>query len=99
MKKIQKLLFASAIIMSCGIFSASAQTYVHDRPQRPEVTRGEAPSPQHVWVNEEWHAKHGQYQFTGGHYAKPPHAGYKYKEGHWNHSSHGESWTAGSWHK
>ncbi len=99
MRKSKKFFLALAIMMSTGIFSASAQIYVHERPHKPEVTRGEAPSPNHVWVDEDWHAKGGHYEFAGGHYVKPPHPGYKYREGHWKHSSRGEVWVGGTWYK
>ena len=97
MENTKKILLAAALIIS--VQSASAQTYVHNRPHHAEVTRGVAPSPQHVWIDEDWHAKKGKYQFRGGHYAKPPHKGYKYSEGHWDHTPHGDSWKSGNWHR
>jgi len=99
MKKVQKLLFALAIVMSCGIFSASAQIYVHVRPIGPVVVRTEAPSPRHVWVNEDWQERNGQYEWAGGRWAEPPHPGYRYQAGRWNHSKQGDKWQAGRWHR
>jgi hypothetical protein len=98
MRKTQKALLALMIAVSCGTYSASAQIYVHIRPVVPVIVRTEAPSPHHVWVREEWRENGGQYEYAGGHWAEPPHEGYRYTEGHWDHSNHGDRWHQGGWH-
>ncbi len=97
MKRTQKLLIALAIAMSCGIYTASAQIYVKIRPPRPVIIRTEPPSPRHVWIEEEWHPRGKQYEFSGGHWVEPPHEGARYIPGHWRHTSHGDAWEGGRW--
>lgn len=99
MKRNQQFLLALAIAMSCSVYSASAQIYVHIRPVPRIVVRTEAPSPQHVWVNEDWHERNGRYEDNGGHWEAPPAPGYRYHEGHWDHSKQGHRWHEGGWHK
>ena len=99
MKKTQKLLIALALAASCSMYSASAQIYVHIRPIVPVVIRTEPPSQHHIWVNEEWQEVDGQYVFIGGHWAEPPREGYRYTEGHWDHSGRGHRWHNGGWNE
>ncbi len=97
MKKNKKLLLALAIAMFCGTYSASAQIYVHVRPIARVVVRTEQPSPQHVWVREDWRENNGRYEDRGGRWVAPPAEGYKYHEGHWDHSRQGHRWHQGGW--
>ena len=99
MKKGQKLLLALGIIMSCGIFSASAQIYVNVRPARQHYVQTPAPSPRHVWVKEDWRERDGKYEWNGGRWAEPPHEGEKYRGGRWHRSSKGQTWRQGAWHR
>ena len=100
MKNIKKVLFILAIALTCGAYGSMAQIYVNVRPPRPvAVVRIGAPSPQHVWVDEDWHERDGKYEWNGGRWEAPPHPGYKYKQGHWNHDGHGHQWRSGSWHR
>jgi len=98
MKRIQKLLLVFAVAMSCGIYSASAQIYVHVRPIAPIIVQTERPSPRHVWVGEDWAERDGAYVHIGGHWEAPPQEGYHYNQGHWDHSSRGNRWHEGGWH-
>jgi hypothetical protein len=97
MKGTQKLLSAFAIAMSCSIYAASAQIYVHVRPQARVIVRSEPPSPRHVWVHEDWRERNGRYEDRGGRWAEPPAEGYRYHEGHWDHSRQGHRWHEGGW--
>jgi len=99
MKRTKKFLSVLAFAMLCGIFSANAQIYIGVRPVAPVYVRTEAPSPRHVWIDEDWHERGGRYEWSGGHWAEPPHAGYRYHPGHWDHSEHGHVWRQGRWHK
>ena len=90
-------MLALAIVMSFGIASASAQIYVNLRPERPHYVRTVAPSPRHVWIDEDWQERDGRYEWNGGRWAEPPHEGDRYRPGHWGHSDHGHSWKAGRW--
>jgi len=99
MNKTQKLLFALAIVMSSGAISASGQIYVSVRPPRPVVVRTVAPSPRHIWIDEDWQERDGKYEYSGGRWAEPPHPGYRYEPGRWNHGPHGDTWKQGHWHR
>ena len=98
MKDIRKVLFIFAIALSCGAFSSSAQIYVNVRPVRPAaVVRVAAPSPRHVWIDEDWREDHGHYVWAGGRWEAPPHPGWRYYPGSWNHGPHGDRWRGGHW--
>jgi hypothetical protein len=92
-------MLALAVTMSCGAYSASAQIYVHARLTPRVVVRSEPPSPRHVWVHEDWQENNGRYEDNGGHWAEPPAEGYRYHEGHWDHSRQGHRWHEGGWNK
>ena len=85
--------------MSCSIFSASAQIYIKVRPPRPAYVRVAAPSPRHVWIDEDWHGNNGNYEWRGGRWEAPPQPGYRYSKGYWRHTSQGHRWHEGRWHK
>ena len=98
MKNIKKLL----LILSIALFCASgsfAQIYVHVRPVVPHYVRIEAPSPRHVWIDEEWEPRGGSYAFVGGHWAEPPYAGATWVPGRWAHHDRGEYWIRGHWRR
>ena len=97
MKNMKKLLFMLALALTCGAYSSTAQIIVSVRPPVPHYVRVEAPSPRHVWIGEEWEPRGNSYVFVGGHWAEPPHEGYRYREGHWDHSERGHQWKAGGW--
>ena len=55
MKKLLSVLFVFGFLTTGISLSASAQTiYVKVRPVAPVVVRPVAPSPNHVWIAEEW---------------------------------------------
>ena len=97
MKNVTKVLFVLAITLSCGAYSSSAQIYVNVRPVVPHYVRVAAPSPRHVWVDDEWQPQGGAYVAVQGHWAEPPQPGMVWGAGHWSHGSHGNSWSAGHW--
>ena len=56
-KLLQRLLVFSFLTIGIG-FSVHAQAiYVKVRPVVPVVVRPVAPSPNHVWIAEEWHPR------------------------------------------
>ena len=97
-KKLSKLLL-SVIILS-WVSSATAQIYIKVRPVVPVIVPPPAPSPVHVWVDEEWVPSGGVYVYGGGHWESPPHAGYRWRKGYWRrHNNDGEEWVRGRWVK
>jgi hypothetical protein len=87
-------------ILSMAFITADAQRiYVGIRPSRPTVVvkRTVAPSPRHVWVDEEWVPQGNTYVWHGGYWAAPPRPHAVYVRGHWTHSRKGHIWIAGYW--
>ena len=71
MQNIKKALLMLAIALTTSAYCSNAQIVVGIRPERPHVVRVEAPSPRHVWIDEEWEPRGGAYVFVGGHWAEP----------------------------
>ena len=97
--KVIKLAFLALLMIGAGSMSASAQVYVTVRPVWHPVARPVAPSPRHVWIDEEWEARNGTYVAIGGHWAQPPHPGMAWVPGHWSHGRRGDWWIAGHWRR
>jgi hypothetical protein len=97
MKKILvKSLLLAAIAFGAS-YTATAQIYVNVRPVAPVVVRTPAPSPRHVWIDEEWREEGHGYKYAGGHWELPPHPGEKWIPGHWAHEGRGDRWIPGHW--
>ena len=97
MKKFVKgLMLASAVTLFAAA-TANAQLVVKVRPTAAVVVRGKAPSPRHVWVDDEWVAEGGKYVRRPGHWEVPPHAGGVWVAGRWDKRPGGEVWIAGHW--
>lgn len=99
MRNIRKSLLVLAIALFSGAFSSNAQIEVTVRPPIPHYVRVAAPSPRHVWIDEEWEPRGGTYVFVGGHWALPPHPGMIWGPGHWRDTPHGHMWVSGHWRR
>lgn len=93
----KKAIVMLALIMSCGAYAAHAQVYVTVRPERPHYERVVAPSPRHVWIEEDWEPRGGSYVFVGGHWAEPPRPHAVWVGGHWRRGPRGWMWARGHW--
>jgi len=100
MKKLFSGLFVFSFL-TLGIHqSAAAQTvYVKIRPALPVMVRPVPPSPQHVWIAEEWRPNGATYVYAGGYWAMPPHPGWVWIPGHWKRHEYGEYWVGGHWRR
>jgi hypothetical protein len=97
MKKIIKAVFMLAIIFFMAYGTASAQ-FIKIRPARTVVVRTHAPSPRHVWVDEDWEWRNNTYVSKGGYWVEPPRAGAAWVPGHWKREGRrGERWIPGHW--
>lgn len=99
MKTILKGLLVIAL-MGMPLAEMHAQLYVRVRPLRPRVvvtTRPVAPSPRHVWVEEDWIVRKGVYRWHGGYWAAPPRQGLVWVPGHWRSHRRGNVWVPGRW--
>jgi WXXGXW repeat (2 copies) len=95
-KYLSRAVMLSVLVLAVS-FTASAQIYVKIRPVAPVIVRSAPPSPRHVWIDEEWEPRGGQYVYVGGHWASPPHRGWIWVPGHWNREGRGEWWVKGHW--
>jgi len=98
MKNIKRVLFIMALALTCGAYGSMAQIYVNVRPPMPRYERVVAPSPRHVWIDEDWEPRGNSYAFVGGHWAEPPRRGARWQGGSWSHTKHGHQWKPGRWH-
>ncbi|XZF14751.1 hypothetical protein ACTHGU_01300 [Chitinophagaceae bacterium MMS25-I14] len=99
MKKLSGLIAGAALILTAAATDSNAQIYVRVRPPRPAVivTRPAAPSPRHVWVDEDWTPQGRTYVWHGGYWAEPPHPGWRWRPGHWARRGRDSYWIAGHW--
>lgn len=100
MKFLSKIAIAAAA-MTIGISTVSeAQLIVRIRPARPAVVRVRpvAPSPRHVWVEEDWRVNNGAYAYNGGRWVEAPYEHARWIPGHWkNTPRRGWVWREGHW--
>ncbi len=98
MKTIRNFFLGLMVTMMFG-FSSSAQVNfeVRVRPTPPVIVRPAPPSPRHVWIDEDWAWRGGQYVYIGGHWEAPPQAGWVWRPGHWRQTPHGWAWVPGHW--
>ncbi len=91
------LMLALALVCWASPGTAQGQVYVNVRPVLPHYERVVAPSPRHVWIDEEWEPRGGGYAFVGGHWALPPGDGMEsgYPRSHWRQSPRGWVWSSG----
>jgi hypothetical protein len=84
--------------LALAVNSAEAQHFVKAHPAARVVVRPAAPSPRHVWVDDEWSWKGGAYVQVPGHWILPPHGRKAWVPGHWvTKHGHGDYWVAGHW--
>lgn len=98
MNILSKAWLAAAFTLLSGA-DAAAQITVRVRPARPRVVavRPVAPSPRHVWIEEEWVPAGATYQWRGGYWAEPPRARAVWVPGHWASRRRGWVWVPGHW--
>ncbi len=97
--KLFKLLLLSGLVLG-SIFTASSQIYIQVVPPSPVLVKSPQPSPEYIWVGDEWEPNDGTYKYTGGYWVSPPNKGYVWVPGHWkNNKRHGSFWVPGKWRK
>ena len=99
MNNMKKVFAGLALVLTCGVQSSMAQIVVRVRPERPHYERTVAPSPRHVWVDEEWTPRGDKYEFSGGRWAEPNRRGARWAPGHWRETPQGHSWHEGHWRR
>ena len=96
MENIKKVLFIIAFLLVC-CSPGFSQVFVERMPDAPHNERMNAPSPRHVWIDEDWEPRNGSYVYVGGRWAEPPNPGGRWIQGHWKHKRKGWMWIAGHW--
>jgi len=76
--------------------STAQRIVVNIRPSAPAVVRMAAPSPQHVWIGDEWIIRNGIYVHQPGYWSAPK-RGRVWVSGHWQNSRGGFYWVPGHW--
>ena len=97
MKNLKKISLLVVLAVTLGINASNAQIFVKIRPERPHYVKVVAPSPRHVWIDEEWEPRGGAYVFVGGHWAEPPRPRAVWIPGHWRTTPRGDVWVPGHW--
>ncbi|MDB4924076.1 YXWGXW repeat-containing protein [Mucilaginibacter sp.] len=99
MKKLKRILFASAAIVLFVIANGSAQVVVRTRMvhHRTVTVRPARPSANHVWIESEWTPRGRTYVERPGYWAVAPHPGGIWVSGHWAHHPRGYVWVPGHW--
>jgi len=108
MKKILKIFVLIAAVSLFGVTVSKAQSiaisvalhrpHEYDRNERERPNR---PSPNHVWINEEWVVRGGRYVYQPGYWAPPPPRAATWVPGRWDPSPTWRGryvWVAGHWH-
>lgn len=100
MKTIWKSLMVAAAL-TAAVNVSEAQIVVRARLGRPVhrvvVRRPPAPSPRHVWVEEDWAPRGRTYVWHGGYWAAPPRPHAVWVPGHWDRRRGGYVWVPGMW--
>ncbi|MFT4031064.1 MAG: hypothetical protein QM669_01465 [Siphonobacter sp.] len=98
MKTFVKIFLLYSALMLTG-FLSEAQIVVRVRPTRPAVVvrRPAAPSPRHVWVEEDWVPRGRRYTWHGGYWVTPPRPRAVWVPGHWEGRRRGQVWIQGYW--
>lgn len=104
MISVKKIFLGMTVGLSLLAWNTEAQITVRVRPPRPHVTivtRPPAPTPRHVWVEEDWQYRGGRYEHNGGYWAAPPRHGHyrHYRQGRWEHRRGGYIWVGGRWQR
>lgn len=97
MKTLKIALVLAVMAMTGSAADCAAQIYVKIRPSRPHYERTVAPSPRHVWVDEEWTPSGESYTWAGGHWVERPRERAVWVPGHWKDTRRGAVWIAGHW--
>lgn len=102
----KKKFVAFSLCIAClfaAPYTAEAQRFVVKvRPthHRVAVVRPIAPSPRHIWIDDEWvwDARRGEYIVVAGYWAAPK-FGHVWVPGHWKDTRRGSYWVAGHWRR
>lgn len=96
MKTISRMLLILVIVLCASVYGYG-QVFVERLPDPPRYERTQAPSPRHVWIDQDWQTRDGKYEFSGGRWAEPPLPGEKWIPGHWKEKRRGWVWIPGHW--
>lgn len=96
MQTLKRITLVTALLSAISI-SGYSQIYIRMRPERPKYVRVAAPTTRHVWIEDDWEPRGGQYVFVGGRWAEPPRPKAVWAAGHWAKRPRGWVWIPGHW--
>lgn len=92
------LLASSVVLGSAAVAEARTSVHVQIGPPAPLVeVRPIAPAVGYVWVPGYYRWDHRSYQWTAGHWMKPPHRHATWVEPRWVHERNGWRMNRGHW--
>jgi len=96
MRKILVLAIALAGFTFYGEQAAAQLVVIKVVPTTPVVVRVAAPSPNHIWITDEWVLRNGKYVHQPGYWMVPGN-GKSWKNGYWKNGNGGHYWVPGRW--
>ena len=98
MKKNLFIAMLTLLFVGMAEVSSAQHFYVRVRPAPVVVVRPAAPSPRHVWVENEYEWRGGAYVARPGYWAMPPRGRGRWIPGHWRDDGRrGSYWVPGRW--
>jgi WXXGXW repeat (2 copies) len=102
MKKITRILMLAAAVSFFAVTKSNAQISINVQLKRPaqyednERNHPHRPSPNHIWIAEEWVANgNGGYNYRPGRWDLPPTI--HRVAGYWGKTANGWAWIPGHW--
>jgi hypothetical protein len=102
MKKIFRILVLLAVVSLFAVTKSNAQISLKLQLNRPaqyennERNHPNRPSPNHIWIAEEWVSNgNGGYNYKPGYWTLPPRT--EWIAGHWKNENGGFIWIKGYW--
>jgi len=101
MKRILRILVLMTVVSLFAATKSRAQLSIRVQLNRPpqyeanERDHPHRPSPNHIWVHEEWVQQGNQYVYQPGYWALPPKI--DWNPGHWVQQNGGNVWVPGHW--
>jgi len=105
MKKITKILALLTLVLMFTLTKSRAQeigvTLQLSRPpqyEQNETVHPPRPTPNNMWVAEEWAFRYGKWVYVPGRWAIPPSPGTYWERGKWRRTNNGTYvWSKGHW--
>jgi hypothetical protein len=89
---------AASFVPSASAFGVSVDINAGPPPPRhEEMHMRDRPSPDYVWIQGYWAGEPGHYEWTAGHWDRPPHHGAVWVAPRWDHRNGHAVFVRGFW--